>query len=194
MIRDLSETLRALLDSQTHKSSFPELTAAQVVFEPPVDSFNPSQTSLNLFLYDIRENTQLRSNEPTMTLQDGKAVFHRPPLRIACSYLITAWPVGGPELSLQEHELLGQALLVLAQYPTIPTEFLQGRLNGQTPPLPMMVAKSEGLKDPSEFWSALGNKLRPSITVTVTISLTIAAPMPEEAFLVKTHDVRLKQR
>jgi Pvc16 N-terminal domain len=194
MIRDLSETLRAILDDQRLADSFPELNAAQIVFDPPVESFNPAQTTINLFLYDIRENTQLRSNEPTLTRDNGNASILRPPLRVACSYLITAWPVGGTEPTLQEHHLLSQALLVLSRFPTIPGSYLQGKLVGQTPALPMMVAKSDGLKDPSEFWTALGNKLRPSITATVTISLDVADPKAEEAPLVKTHEIRLEGR
>jgi hypothetical protein len=194
MIRDLSETLRAILDDPGLAVSFPELEAAQVVFDPPVESFNPAQTTVNLFLYDIRENTQLRSNEPEVTRHNGLATIQRPPMRVACSYLVTAWPVGGTEPVLQEHQLLGQTLLVLSRYPTIPAAFLKGQLTGQAPSLPMMVAKSDGIKDPSEFWTALGNKLRPSISVTVTISLEKPEPKPDEAPLVKTHDIRLNEK
>jgi hypothetical protein len=194
MIRDLSETLRAILDDPTLAEPFPELSAAQVVFDPPVESFNPAQTTVNLFLYDIRENTQLRSNESTLTRHNGRVSIQRPPLRVACSYLITAWPVGGTEPTLQEHQLLSQALFVLSRYPIIPSAFLRGKLVGQVPALPMIVAKSDGLKDPSEFWSALGNKLRPSITAMVTISLEVADPKFEEAPIVKSHDIRIEGR
>ena len=97
-----------------------------------------------------------------------------PPLRVACTYLVTAWPVGGSELTLQEHELLGQTLQVLARNPTIPPALLQGALEGQEPPLPLVTARSEGMKEPAEFWSALGGRLRPSLSVTVTIGLELS--------------------
>lgn len=195
MIRDLSETLRTILDDPGLAASFPELAAAQIVFDHPVESFNPAQTTMNLFLYDIRENVELRSNEPMVTrLNDRQALIQRPPLRVSCSYLITAWPVGGTESALQEHQLLGQALQVLSCYPSIPDKFLHGKLKDQKPALPMMVARSDGLKDPSEFWTALGNKLRPSITATVTISMEKADPIPEETLLVRMHDIILGQR
>ncbi len=195
MIRDLSETLRAILDDPGLAGPFPELLAAHIVFDHPVESFNPAQTTINLFLYDIRENMELRSNEPKLTrINDNRAVIQRPPLRITCSYLITAWPVGGTEPVLQQHHLLGQALQVLSSYPVIDDKYLYGKLKGQALPLPMTVARSDGLKDPSEFWTALGNKLRPSITATVTISMDKIEPKAEEVTLVHIHDIILGQR
>jgi|SRR5215204_20988 len=192
MINDLSETLRALLDDPNLASAFPELAAAQVVFDRPAEQFKPSQTTVDLFLYDVREDMELRSNEPTVERLNGQAVIKRPPLRVACSYLLTAWPVGGGELPLQEQKILSQALMVLARHPTIPPSFLKGSLAGQEPPLPMMASRADGLKNPSEFWTAVGNKLRPSVSVVVTISLDPFAP--ETAPLVVTSDVRVGER
>ena len=120
MINELSETLRALLDDPALAAAFPELAAAQVVFDRPAEQFNPSQTTIDLFLYDVREDMELRSNEPVVERLNGRAVIKRPPLRVACSYLLTAWAVGGGELPLQEQKILSQALMVLARYPTIP--------------------------------------------------------------------------
>jgi len=192
MINELSETLRALLDDPALAAAFPELAAAQVVFDRPSEQFNPSQTTIDLFLYDVREDMELRSNEPLVTRQNGQAVIKRPPLRVACSYLLTAWAVGGGELPLLEQKILSQAMMVLARYPTIPPPFLKGSLSGQEPPLPMMASRADGLKNPSEFWTAVGNKLRPSVTVVVTISLD---PFKAEtAPVVITSDVRLGER
>jgi len=170
MIRDLSETLRKIL---TQTGLPPELAAVQIVFDCPTEPFNPPQTTVDLFLYDIRENVELRSNEPSTERLNGQARIHRPPMRVACSYIVTAWPKGGAELALQEHRLLSQLLQVLSQYPTIPEDFLQGGLKGQEPPMPMMTSQADGLKNPAEFWTALGHKLRPSLTVTATISMPV---------------------
>jgi hypothetical protein len=195
MIHDLSKTLQAILDDPALKNSYPELLAAQIVFDQPVESFSPAQTSLNLFLYDIRENMELRSNEPMVNrLNDQRAVIQRPPLRVVCSYLVTAWPVGGTETVLQGHQLLGQALQVLSSFPVIPDKYLAGALKTQQPKIPLLVAKSDGMKDPSEFWTALGNKLRPSLTVSATICLDKAEPNAEEAALVHMHDIILGER
>jgi Pvc16 N-terminal domain/Carboxypeptidase regulatory-like domain len=171
MIRDLSETLRAMLDDPALASTYPELAAAQILFDQPTEQFKPSQTTINLFLYDVRENLELRSNEPLFERRDGEVIIRPAATRLDCSYLITAWPVGGSELALQEHRLLSQAYAVLTSRATIPPAYLRGRLAGQTPPLPAVAAPAEGLKNPAEFWGALGSKLRPSLNLTVTISM-----------------------
>ena len=192
MIRDLSLTLQAILDDPALGTAFPELAAAQIVFDRPTESFTPAQTTVDLFLYDIRENMELRTNEPIIQRNNGQATIHRPSIRLLCSYLLTAWPVGGAEPVLQEHRLLSQAMQVLSQLPNIPAAFLKGKLAGQDPPLPMMTARAEGLKDPAEFWTAIGNKLRASLTVTVTLSME--APAPETAHMVAESEIRIGER
>ena len=52
MIRDLSATLDVLL---TQPGLPLELAAAQIIFDRPTEPFNPPQTSVDLFLYDIRK-------------------------------------------------------------------------------------------------------------------------------------------
>lgn len=178
MIRDLSESLRALVEDPKWGRAFPELAHAQIAFDRPADDFNPSQPTIELFLFDVRENVELRTNEPQVRRLNGTVATSRPPQRVACSYLVTAHAVGvtGTELALQEHRLLGEALQVLSSHATIPAEYLQGKLAGQQPPPPLVTARAEGLKDPSEFWTALGAKMRPSIVVTATISLEPLEP------------------
>ena len=56
----------------------------------------------------------------------------------------------------------------------------------------MMTAQADGVKDPAEFWTALGNKLKPSLTVTATIPMETLAP---EVFpMVITEEMRLGER
>ncbi len=174
MIRDLSQTLRAIL---TQPGLPAELAAAQIVFDSPSELFHPNQTTVNLFLYDLHENVDLRSSEPVVTRSNGQASTTPPPLRLSCTYLVTAWAVGGAETALQEHQLLSEVLQVLSRYATIPPSFLQGSLVGQTPPLPMVALHPDALKNIAEFWTSLGNKLRPSLSVTVTIALPVLAPV-----------------
>jgi len=68
MIQDLSQTLRAILTQPGLPS---ELSAAHIVFDRPGDTFNPSQTVIDLFLYDLRENLELRSNDSALTRVNG---------------------------------------------------------------------------------------------------------------------------
>lgn len=173
MIDDLSLTLKAILQDPSVALRFPELGAADVVFDRPLDPFTPPKTTIDMFLYDLRENLELRSSEQQVDFINGEAVTQQAPLRLNCSYLVTAWPVGGTELALQEHKLLAQVLQTLGQYPTIPPSFLKGAMVGQDPPLPVVALHPDALKNLAEFWSSLGSKLKASLTVTVTISMPL---------------------
>jgi len=191
MIDDLSRSLRAILDDPALATPFPELAAAQVSFDHPSETFNPAQTTIDLFLYAVSENVELRDNQPNVSRVNGQVAIRRPPLRVDCAYLVTAWPVGGIEPSLQEHRLLGQVLQVFAALPTIPPGFLQGVLVGQEPPLPLLAAQSNGLSNPPELWTSLGSRFRPSFTLTATVSVPIGAPVLAPAAI--THEIRLEQ-
>jgi hypothetical protein len=159
MISDLSLTLRAIL---TQPGLPRELAAAQIVFDRPSESFNPTQTAVDLFLYEIRENRDF-SEAPA-----GTGPSARP---IAFTYLVTAWPVGGPELALQEQQLLSNVLQVLLAHPTITKSFLHGSLASHEPAPQILVMHPDALKNTAEFWTSLGGKLRPSLSVTVTVNV-----------------------
>ena len=186
MIDDLSRTLKAVLHDPSFAVAFPELTGAEIVFDRPLDPFNPASTTVDAFLYDLRENQELRLNEVTTSRVGDQIVTHPAALRLACSYLVTAWPVGGTDLPLQEHKLLTQVLCVLSRYPILPQSFLQGKLVGQDPPLPMVTLHPDALKNLAEFWSSLGSKLKPSLTVTITISVPVYADLTD--YMVTTHN------
>ena len=183
MIDDVSRTLRSILDDRAIETTCKELFDAAVRFDRPTEQFKPGASTVNLFLYDVRENTEMRNNQPLIERRNGKAVTRRPPLRVTCSYLVTAWPQGDKEDSpLEEQLLLSQTIQVLSSYPTIPIKFFpnDSPLRNQDPPLPMMITQMEGVKDPADFWSAIGGKLRPSFVVTITISLPIYEPQEPE--------------
>ncbi len=189
MIRDLSTTLRAMLTQPGLPS---ELSTTQVVFDRPVAQFNPSQSTINLFLFDIRENVELREYEPTVSRRNGEAIIYRPPMRVDCSYLITAWPVGGSEVALQEHLLLSQVLQVFSRYPTIPKPFLQGSLQSgadESLPIPLSVTGSATSRQSTEFWTSLGIPVRAYLVVTTTIALDLNDVQPEPVPLVTSHAI-----
>jgi hypothetical protein len=188
MIRDLSETIQALL---TQPGLPQELAAAQIVFDPPRDPFTPGQTSVDVFLFDIRENVNLRFTEYESRRVGADVVQSYPPLRVTCSYLITAWPVSVPDLTLAEHRLLSQVLQVLSRFPLIPPGFLQGSLVGQEPPVQMQIAHPDDMRNAAEFWAAVGNKLKPSVVAAVTITMPV---FPDVDFpMVITADMAIQQ-
>jgi hypothetical protein len=82
-------------------------------------------------------------------------------------------------------------LQVFAALPAIPPAFLQGALVGQEPPLPLVAAQADGLPNPAEFWTALGNQLRPSLTLTATLAMPVG--IPEAVPAAVTHRLSLQQ-
>jgi hypothetical protein len=187
MIRDLSETLQALL---TQPGLPPELATSVVSFDRPTDPFTPTQTTIDVFLFDIRERVDLRFTENAISRSSQQATISRPPLRVLCSYLITAWPVGEPDLALAEHRLLSQVTQLLSRFPLIPPAFLQGSLVGQEPPVQLQIAHPDDLRN-SEFWAAMGNRLRASVVAAATITMPVFAD--ETAPLVITEDHAIQQ-
>lgn len=192
MIDDLDRTLEELLRRELPLDLVGQLT---ISFATPDDQFLPSSVSLpaiDLFLYDLRENRELRTNEWQTERRNGTATRKRAPARVDCSYLITAWASDSSTTpALDEHRLLGEVMRVLLRHPAIPTEVLQGSLQGQEPPLPAAALQPDHLQSLGEFWQALGGKPKAAFHYTVTISVEIAEPV--EVRLVTDARFRLRQ-
>jgi hypothetical protein len=179
MIDDLDKSLERLL-----AVALPASIAAQaaITFAAPDDQFPPSTVTLpaiDLFLYDIRENTDLRSNEWRLVRQsNGAATKQAPPVRVDCSYMITAWAgTASPTRPQDEHRLLSEVMKVLLAHTTLPAAVLQGALQGQEPPLPSSSLQPGRLQSVAEFWQALGGKPKAALNYTVTIGVEAAAPI-----------------
>lgn len=171
MIGSVDDTIKVLLEQELGRvlSEAPEIS-----FDTPDQDFKPTTRTVDLFLYDVRENRELRSNEWLVQRQSsGVVTQQRAPVRIDCSYLITAW--AGDVHS--EHILLGHVMQALLRHPTIPAAVLQGSLAGQEPPLPTSTLQPGRLQSMAEFWQALGGKPRAVLNYTVTVSLTVQEPV-----------------
>ncbi len=179
MFHDLDIAIRTLLDNDDAPAA---VQNADVDFVAPEHGYAPAQATLNLFLHDVKENRELRDPVPIRTLTpDGYRQAH-PPIRVDCSYAVTAWSgaSAGPAARIaEEHELLGTALAWLSRFPRLPLP--AGVLPGQPFRPPMWVAQMPSEREASEFWSALGIAPRPSFSLVVTIAMDLGlafdAPM-----------------
>jgi hypothetical protein len=178
MIDDLDRTLAALLAQE-----LPPGLAGQVAvtFATPNDQFPPQSVTLpalDLFLYDVRENRDLRRVDPQIERRNGSVVQTPPAVRVDCSYLVTAW--ASPSSSTpayDEHRLLGEAMRVLLRYPTLPAAVLQGALVSQELPLPTTSLQQGHLQNLAEFWQALGGRARATLNYMVTLAVQISDPV-----------------
>jgi hypothetical protein len=175
MLQDLDATLAALLRAELSVQN------VAISFSAPDDQFPPSGVSLpamSFFLYDVREDHDLRPTQWEMDRQsNGMVTRKRPPVRVTCSYLITAWPsASAPDPSQDEHRLLGEVMRVLLRHRTIPENYLSGDLAGQQPPLPARIIAEAHLHSLGELWQAMGGKPKAALHYAVTISVDAFDP------------------
>lgn len=196
MIRDLDLTIRELLESQAVPGS--ELASAEIVFDLPDATWRGGLSALtvNCYLYDLRENPELRTMEPLMHRSaDGtRAARLRPPARIDCSYCITAWSTATDDPVLEEHRVLTQVLRILLRNRTIPPAVLQGSLATQIPPYPTIIAAADGMKSQPDFWGALDQQLKPSLSYVVTLAMMLDDEPQEPDMTPVVTDVEVAER
>jgi hypothetical protein len=188
MFDDLDRSLENLLKRELPPDLVSQVT---ISFATPDNQFPPSTVSLpaiDLFLYDVRENRDLRDGEWRLERQsDGSAVRKAPLVRIDCSYLITAWPSdSSPAPAKDEHRLLGEVMKALLRHSTLPTAVLEGSLQGQEPPLPTSTLQPGRLQSLAEFWQALGGKPKATLSYTVTLGIEPTAPVETGPPVVET--------
>jgi len=171
LLFDLDKTIEAFL-----KGSLPVEIASKVAvtFAPPDDRFPPQGLSLpaiDLFLFLIEENRELRNREPLLERQaDGSVLKRSAPVRVDCHYLVTAFAEGAQRPEEDEHRILGHVMKVLVRHREVPQKFLQGTLQGQTPPVraaAMLPSPDHG----AQLWHALKSRPRASLHYVLTISV-----------------------
>jgi len=176
VFHDLDASLAALLQAEL------AIRDVAISFVGPDDQFPPSSVRLpavSFFLYDIRENTQLRTTGFETGRSDGGMLTRtRLPARVDCSYLITAWPSDStPDPAQDEHRLLGAVLKVLLRHPRLPPTYLRGELVGQEPPVPTRIIAENRLQSLGEFWQAMGGRPKASLHYGITLSVDVFDPV-----------------
>ena len=164
MFFEVDEALRALVRAEVLNGS-----DVEVVFDAPTKDWAARRNAptVNLYLYDIREDLRRRERGMVNVYDDHGMVIERrqPPRHFKVTYLITAW-TQRPE---DEHRLLSALLYCFLRNEALPTELLRGQLAEIGLPVTMSVA----LPPPedrsfADVWSALGGELKPSLDLVVT--------------------------
>ncbi len=173
MINDLDDTIKQLLI----KNGKLDQGEVDIRFETPAREWSASlsRPTINLYLYDIRENHELRGTEWIIERNGNNTATRRKNARrINLSYLVTVWTNNIED----QHALLWRVLSTLIRYPVIPHESLFGQLSKQEYPIIANTAQPDGLfANPADFWAALDNEIRPSFNYVVTLPMD-----PEQVF------------
>lgn len=165
MIHHLDDTLRELLRQKVPIDD----AAIDIKFEMPNSDWETKLTkpTVNLFLYDIRENLGLRSNESSLVRNGAIGTETPAPTRVDFTYLITIWTKDIAD----EHRLLGNLLKTLLRYPNLPPEVLQGEMVNQSLPLRSWIAQPDRTPNVWDFWGALDGRLKAGISCVVTLAV-----------------------
>ena len=166
MIKSLDETIKKLI---LEKGRF-KTSDVDIRFDQPTRDWAAGLTkpAINCYLYDIRENKDLRNREWIVERHNGQASKKIAPLRVDLTYLVTAWTNEVED----EHAVLWRVLVAFSSTPILPEELLQGELGNQPFPIPTQTAQtSEAMRNLSDLWNVMENELKPAINYTVTLAV-----------------------
>jgi len=192
MINEVDEALRTLV-----KADVVNGTDVEVVFDAPTRDWasRRNKPTVDLYLYDIREDTRRRAAGMVERRNERGVVEERQalPRYFKLAYLITAW-TQRPE---DEHRLLSAILASFLRYDVIPEAHLTPALAGLGIPLGVQIAyPPPENRQVSDVWSSLGGDLKPSVDLVITMAVrpdrlfeiaqAVMAPMRLRSFSQKT--------
>jgi len=166
MIADLDETIRKLLIKELPVRN----GEIDIKFEQPKREWSArlSKPTVNLFLYDVRENNVLRQHQwDNIREVNGTVTRKRSPMRVDCFYMLTTW-AADPE---DEHRLLTRCLLAMFRHPILTEELLVGEMQKQLFEVQARLAAHDRLTNPAEVWASLDNEMRPTVSYIVSLAL-----------------------
>lgn len=170
MIADLDRTLENLLVAEVPIRN----GEIDIKFDQPKREWSAklSRPTVNLFLFDVRENNVLRQHQwEKVATQNGRstsmAQLKRTPFRLDCHYMLTTWASDAQD----EHRLLSHVLLALLRHPILPKTHLFGQMQEQPYDLQARLASHDRLTNPAEMWGSLDNEIRPSISYIITLAM-----------------------
>lgn len=175
MLLELHTTLQRLLYEQGNISP----REVDINFEAPtrerIDEF--TRPTINLFLFDLQENTDLRQSNFETTRNNGRAERRLVPRRFDLRYMVSTLSTAIED----EHELLWRVLVTLVRHPQFPPELLPEELRLLEPPLATRVSQVDEGQRLSAVWTALSVPPHPAlyyvVTVPVDMNLVIEAPL-----------------
>lgn len=167
MFHLLDETIEAFLREEVPLPT----RQVDVAFAAPDQDWGAklSRPTVNLFLWDVRQNFTERMAGTSVVEENGKKYRRNPPPRVDCRYLVTAWTT---EVS-DEHQLLGSLLVAFLTHREIGAAYLRGPL-ASVRPLPTVTVASPTETTSSDFWSAVGGKLKPGLDLLLTVVVDVA--------------------
>ncbi len=185
MLTDFNETLKNVLVQRMPLDP----NEVDVSFECPKREWSAKilKPTINLYLFDLRENVELRhAGWATETGLEGPSGLRRPRVNIDLSYFVTAWA----RTVIDEHQLLWRVMAALMRESTYGPELLVGEMQRAGAPVKTLTAHADGVvRNPGEFWGALDNDLKPAVTYTATLAVDLDVLVEAPLVLTKVIDL-----
>jgi Pvc16 N-terminal domain len=165
-LADLDEALRTLLKRELERHGF---EGVEIAFDAPANDWSAKLTSptVNLFLYDLRENLAEAEASPREVRVNGSSTAAAPPMRLEVTYSVTAWTKAVED----EHRLLSQVLAVLFSYPSLPADLLAGRLSSASIYRGIETEVGRPKEEKADFWTSIGGRYKASIDYAVKLEI-----------------------
>ena len=165
-LADLDEALRTLLRRELERHGF---EGVEVAFDAPASDWSAKLTSptVNLFLYDLRENLGQSEATPRGVRVNGAHMDAPPPMRLEVTYAVTAWTKAVED----EHRLLSQVLAILFSHPSLPGDLLAGRLAGASQLRAIETEVGRPKEEKADFWTSIGGRYKASIDYAIRLEV-----------------------
>lgn len=131
------------------------------------------KNAVSIFLYAMEEDAELSSAEPQLERTAFGWVATKPPLRLKCTYLVSAWPEfpEGHTSALMQARLLGAAYAVFASTSKLPSAYVPAPLKAGGLTAPVIAMPKNAVPPPPEFWLASECTFHTAFSFTATVAL-----------------------
>ncbi len=165
-LADLDEALRTLLRRELERHGF---EGVEIAFDAPASDWSAKLTAptVNLFLYDLRENLGQSEASPRDVRLNGANMSAPPPMRLEVTYAVTAWTKAVED----EHRLLSQVLAILFSHTSLPADLLAGRLAAASRLRAIETEVGRPKEEKADFWTSIGGRYKASIDYAVRIEV-----------------------
>ena len=165
-LADLDEALRTLLKRELERHGF---EGVDIAFDAPASDWSAKLTNptVNLFLYDLRENIADSEVSTRDVRVNGMTMSAPPPMRLEVTYSVTAWTKAVQD----EHRLLSQVLAILFSHVSLPADLLEGRLAAASMYRSIETEVGRPKEEKADFWTSIGGRYKASIDYAVKLEV-----------------------
>ena len=165
-LADLDEALRSLLKRELEGHGF---EGVEIAFDAPATDWSAKLTNptVNLFLYDLRENVADAEVSTRDVRINGAVMSAPPPMRLEVTYSVTAWTKAVQD----EHRLLSQVLAILFSHVSLPADLLEGRLASAGTFRSIETEVGRPKEEKADFWTSIGGRYKASIDYAVKLEV-----------------------